>query len=607
MKKIYFSLLIIFASLSFLNAQSYTQGNLTVNIMPNFSHDSSNCTSMCMFMYNIQKPVSFVNDTVFIKDAGSGFVFYTFVNTSGSSPWSDFAMIPQLVSIVPDINLIQPGNIANYFAPPVKAISGVDTIYNIFNMNGTTITDACSYNNVSGNLYVDQNSDCVFNAGDIGLQNVYVASGAVLSSPTQTSAGFSTYSNTGGNYNMLVQQSWLTSYNVYIPSQYQFIFPSTTCSPVVYNFTTLPQTNVDFSLQCGSVVDVQTWVGSPGSARPAIPFILNPVVSNTGCDSASGVLKLVLDNRVVYNAGLSSNPATSQNGDTLYWNYTNLTNLSAGAYWNSFFAGVYLTPNVTVNIGDTLCFSSIVNIPANDLNTTNNMYSFCIPVVNSYDPNIKEVSPAGTTAQGLIPASTPSLTYTIHFQNTGTAVAFNIIVVDTLSANVDAASLQIIESSHAMTPGWNAPGVVQFSFANIFLADSTSNEPASHGFVTFKVNLNPSLTPGTQITNRGDIYFDLNPAILTNTALNTIETPSGIKETEVKQITLLPNPASNEITISSTSLIEKIEIYSVTGELLRSEKYSPSANIKLDVRNLSNGIYFIRAGNSVMKKFVVAR
>src|SRR5438105_3523423 len=93
-----------------------------------------------------------------------------------------------------------------------------------------------------------------------------------------------------GNYSMDVQQSWMTSYNVTIPTYYQFIFPSTTCSPTAYNFTTLPQSNVDFSLQCTSNIDVQCYVGSPGSARPNIPFYISPFVNNTGCDPASGTL-----------------------------------------------------------------------------------------------------------------------------------------------------------------------------------------------------------------------------------------------------------------------------------------------------------------------------
>ncbi|MFL5753694.1 MAG: T9SS type A sorting domain-containing protein [Bacteroidia bacterium] len=606
MKKIYSLLIPAFLSVPLAKAQSYTQGDLTVNVIPNSSHDSTACQSTCFFMYNIQKNNSFLNDTVFIKDWG-GYILYSFVNTAGNSSWNDFAMIPQLFGVLPDYNLAQPGNMANFMMPLTKAISGTDTIYNIQNYYGTVVNDPCSYSPVNGQVYVDQNSDCIFNVGDIPLQGLYISSWENLSSPSINWATWGASSNSTGNYGMMVQQSWMTSYSVGLPPQYQFIFPSTACSPASYNFTALPQANVDFSLQCGSVIDVQTWAGSMGFARPGIPFILNPSVNNSGCDSASGVLKLVLDPRVIYNPGLSSNPATSTSGDTLFWNYTNLTNLSNGAYWNSFSSGVYLTPDSTVNTGDVLCFQTFATIASNDLNPANNSASVCIPVVNSHDPNFKEVTPVGVGSPGYIADITPNLTYTIHFQNTGSAAAYNIYITDTLSANVDASSLQIIESSHAMMPIWNAPGVVRFNFNSIFLPDSASNEPASHGFVTFKVNLLPSLPAATEIKNTAYIYFDSNPAIITNTALNTIAFPIGIKETEGNRISLQPNPAISEINVSSATAFEKVEIYSIAGELLSSERFAPTSSFKVDIKNLPAGIYFIRTDRSGMMKFVVLR
>ena len=234
----------------------------------------------------------------------------------------------------------------------------------------------------------------------------------------------------------------------------------------------------------------------------------------------------------------------------------------------------------------------------------------CIPVVNSHDPNFKEVVPMGIGTQGNIPASTPDLTYTIHFQNTGTGVAYNINIIDTLSTNVNATSLQIIESSHTMAPSWISPGVVQFNFSNIYLADSTSNEPASHGFVTFKVKLNSSLSPGTQIKNRGDIYFDYNSAILTNTALNTIDINSGIQSNTSVIFDVFPNPASNKITVKlSKSGSGIVLINDILGNEIK--RLSVSNNLtEINTENLESGVYFIsimQDNNQTTKKIIISK
>ena len=166
---------------------------------------------------------------------------------------------------------------------------------------------------------------------------------------------------------------------------------------------------------------------------------------------------------------MSANPATYVNGDTLRWTYTQLTNVSNGAYWNSFFAGVRLTPISTANIGDTLCFSISTTVAGADVNVANNQNAFCMPIINSYDPNIKEVSPKGIGATGDIPPTTSNLNYTIHFQNTGTAPAYNVYVIDTLDADVDASSLKIEGASHNMTPSWLTPNVVKFYFYKLIV------------------------------------------------------------------------------------------------------------------------------------------
>jgi hypothetical protein len=64
-------------------------------------------------------------------------------------------------------------------------------------------------------------------------------------------------------------------------------------------------------------------------------------------------------------------------------------------------------------------------------------------------------------------------------------------------------------------------GALRFLFEDINLEDSTSNEPASHGFILFKAKPRADLAPGTEAASTAYIFFDMNPPIVTNTALTT--------------------------------------------------------------------------------------
>ncbi len=605
MKKVYLVLIAIL-SLSYIkvNAQVFTQGDVTVMLQPSGSHDTNNCSTMGQLFYNITVNNSFIGDSVKIKEMGSGTFINSAVNSTGQNPWIMMLPVYNGFGFATDDQVS--GGVVFFGGTINKVISGTDTVYNIGNGYVIPVPNPCQYANMSGKVYVDYNNDCSYNGSDQPLVGVGVSVAETLNSPAMTSIGYGTTSDGVGNYTVHGLQSWMTSALITIPTNYQFIFPSTFCSPAGYTISSLPQANLDFSLQCTSLMDVQCWAGSAGIVRPNQPFMLYPYVSNTGCNMASGLLKLVLDANVVYNAGLSTNLPTSIVGDTLIWNFTNLTSISNGAYWNSFMSGIYLTPNASVNSGDSLCFRVMATGPAGDVDLANNDYTICLPVVNSFDPNFKEVSPKGIGAAGNIPLATNELTYVVHFQNTGTAPAINISLVDTLNAHIVPNSLRILGSSHTLSPQWLAPNVVRFNFNNINLPDSGMNEPASHGYVRFSVKLNPSLPLGTQITNRAQIYFDSNPAIPTNIVLNTLANIVGIDEIKDDGlVNVYPNPANSSITIE-TLQVSSIEILNPEGQILKTLTQTETKS-SIDVSQLPAGIYFIKATSEkgmVVRKFV---
>ncbi|MBL7796792.1 MAG: DUF11 domain-containing protein, partial [Saprospiraceae bacterium] len=140
----------------------------------------------------------------------------------------------------------------------------------------------------------------------------------------------------------------------------------------------------------------------------------------------------------------------------------------------------------------------------------------CMPNVGSYDPNDKQGLPAGYGSGHYIRPGT-ELEYLIRFQNTGTDTAFTVVIRDTLDAWFDPTTVRPGASSHNYRFEMAGPGILIFDFQNILLPDSNVNEPASHGFVQFRVSPRADVPLETDVHNRAAIYFDFNDPIITNT------------------------------------------------------------------------------------------
>jgi len=149
-----------------------------------------------------------------------------------------------------------------------------------------------------------------------------------------------------------------------------------------------------------------------------------------------------------------------------------------------------------------------------------------------------------------------------------------------------------------MTPQWIAPGVLKFNFTNINLADSFSNEPASHGFVTYKVKLMGNISLGTQVRNTAYIYFDFNAPIITNTVLNTLDFFTSTSfQTVNANLSVYPNPAKEELFISISNFKSNtnnhIEIFNISGQKVLDQSILQN-NTKVDLSGLSKGLYLLK-------------
>jgi uncharacterized repeat protein (TIGR01451 family) len=173
-----------------------------------------------------------------------------------------------------------------------------------------------------------------------------------------------------------------------------------------------------------------------------------------------------------------------------------------------------------------ICLSDkpfIANNPALGFNRRDESKQYeedCDIIRGSYDPNIKSVQPSGMYDKRYTSKNT-ELKYRIDFQNTGNDTAFKILIIDTLSNNLDIESFLPGASSHPYSVEINGRAL-KFSFDPIALADSNVNEQASHGFVSFKIKHKKDIPLKARIENKVDIYFDYNEPIRTNVVFNTI-------------------------------------------------------------------------------------
>jgi uncharacterized repeat protein (TIGR01451 family) len=419
------------------------------------------------------------------------------------------------------------------------------------------VADTCA--SVTGRIYVDINNNCINDAGDSGAPYVPIAlyNGTSCLSYTSTDAL--------GYYNFYGVPATNLNVTLQIPSSIAINGYSLSCpASGTYNFNLTTNLNYDFAVICNSNHDLMAQ--TTGYYKLGNTSFIGAEIINISCQNLSGTYSLILDPRLSFVNAMDTPVLIS--GDTLIWNYSNLGGYSGGL-WN----GLHANMDASVQIGDTLC-NTISALPlTNDINPVNNIYTDCNIVVSAWDPNYKRVSPEGIGITGSVPSNTEFI-YTVAFQNTGNAPAQDINIIDTLDADLDINSIQVLFASHAMNYYIIDGSILIFSFTNIQLPDSGSNQMASHGSLIYKANCKPGLINGTQIKNTASIYFDSNLPVITNTTLNTINIGLGIKELSETLMFIFPNPVTDKITIQFEKQFDgTIELNDLSERRIFNQKY----------------------------------
>jgi uncharacterized repeat protein (TIGR01451 family) len=446
---------------------------------------------------------------------------------------------------------------------------------------------------VRGKIFRDLNNDGIQNAGE-----PLYTSGAVV----YTSGGAITTSTIAGEYT-LTGVALGDTIRVQLPADATDVNPdfriyTQNSNWLQYHFglyKTLPPGFVDVSID----------IVNSTPFRPGFPTKLYVTCRNlTTSPLNNAVVKVVIP---AFSQFLTSTPAGQLVADTITWD------LGALAANTQLVLTINLLTPANIPLNTSVHIAAEIGPYNNDIFPANNFDDIATVVVGSYDPNDKQVDPPYVTP-GILNNGSP-FEYTVRFQNTGNYPAEFVRIIDTLSALLNPSTFQFVSSSHPCTWKVYGNGIVEFFFDQIWLPDSLSDEPGSHGFVRFTLRPDQGLPLGTIVPNFADIYFDFNTPIRTNTAgTQVVYFIPGTGITTDPGLLLKPNPAAFHVFCSWKRPAPAegfLRLYNMYG-LLQASFPVPEGSVHegISLAGIPAGQYFVvlNAGDLYLaKKLVVVQ
>lgn len=369
-------------------------------------------------------------------------------------------------------------------------------------IHSTAITPLCSSANnthgcqinpiIAGNIFYDNNSNAVQDAGELPRANVRV----------QLNGGDYGFTDINGHYEMtaIIGVNTLT------------IDPPMFYNPVPASVThtvSSPGTVVNdlIALQPNSIFDsVKITITPSTNPRVSAPISYYVQYENVGTTVVNPAIVINYNNTsLTYNN--STNGLVTQSGNTLNLLPGTLQPGQGGAFTSNF------TVSLSAPIGSTIAAQATITAGTNTCTD-----STADLIVAPFDPNDKQATPSLTPEQ--INSGT-FINYLIRFQNVGTANALNVFITDTLSSMLQENTLEMIAASHPCKVTLSGNKLL-FEFRNINLPYKLNNEPGSHGFVRFRVKPQTSLVLNTSVVNKASIYFDYNLPVVTSDAITLV-------------------------------------------------------------------------------------
>jgi Secretion system C-terminal sorting domain len=469
-----------------------------------------------------------------------------------------------------------------YVCADESELNAIETIFNSNNYQNYHVSTYCSFV-PGGKFFVLEGSQKFDNESDGCDENDTIFPNLNYSI-TNGTVSSNIISNPIGNYFIALQAGTYTiqpilenqAYFTVVPSSYEITF-SNQVSPVVQNFCIIPN---------GIHNDLEITLLPLQPARPGFDTTYKIVYKNKGTTTLSGSVTFEFEDDKMDLVSTIPNFSSQATG-LLTYDYLNLQPFETRE--------ILITINInspqetpSVNLGDQLDFTAIINPLSGDEHLPDNTSSLKQIVVGSYDPNDKTCVEGNIVGPQMIGQY---VHYVIRFENTGTFPAENVVVKDMIDlAKFDLSTLIPISSSHSYVTRIAADGKVEFIFENIQLPFDDAN---NDGYIAFKIKTLPGLLVGDTFSNKANIYFDYNFPIETNTATTTIQALGNNDFNFEEYLTLYPNPAQNELNIrvKNDILISSISIYNALGQLVLT---STNPTQSIDVSSLKTGNYFVK-------------
>lgn len=534
-------------------------------------------------IYNWLNDFVIPNAPITITNLNTGYSVNVSTDSEGHYPGSDYWWYHSIPghpgdSIQVNINPNYLLNLGYQGVEPHLSFFGQDTWYGDFYAVDTLFAIQCANFNpfpvlcYEGNVFCDGNGDGIQNFGEMPLVNAPITIDNYQGGST---TAITVYSDTSGYFHYCgaifgvtgyaqatLSSTWLAN-NGYTMASNNIFY--------IYGDTLASSQPLSIPVQCNNVcTDLWTTVTSwHGYYQNQTAWIkLN--WGNYGPEAANYNLNLTWPQGVTIQTSSIQNPNYIISGNSITWN---LSSINPG-YTNTDIL-FFNVPSGLANGTYHLYNSSITPNVVSDCYNGNNHGGLLQIVGNSYDPNDKNVYRKTFHGNGIIgfPTSTiiygqdDELEYTVRFQNTGTAPAQNIYILDTLDTELDWSTFELIQSTHEVEVENLGNGVLRFKFNNIWLPDSSVSQELSQGHFVFRMRENPGNTLGSEITNTAYIYFDWNPAIITNTTYNINDWIEFVGEENVFNVQAFPNPMNNELTLKIEGKFN-YEIHDLTGRKL---------------------------------------
>ena len=480
-------------------------------------------------------------------------------------------------------------------------VNGVEGTYHQIEGSADVDMTDCNFNwpmedytaTVCGTTYLDANQNSIWDDNESVLPGAQIIFYAWIGQ--ELVEDIVAYSNENGHYCITIPAGWS-----YLSGQYTTANSSILTVPLqipngLDPGAVVDNANVGFYF-VESAIEVAVNVSSWNTATPGFGGVYFITLENSG--TLTGLVDVTLD----FPSSQTIQDIPALGGVSGVLDAVTNTITWSGVEVNGF---EILTAYVSIVNSVSTPLGSVVSIVAGafvtngtDVYLTNNTSALAQTVVGSYDPNNKLVQPAGYGDIGYMLPTNDPFTYTINFQNTGTAPAFTVRVEDQLDADLDWSTFEMITASHNYTVQMQ-DGKLVWTFNNIMLPDSTTDEPNSHGHIVFRIKPITDMPVGSVFENTAYIYFDFNEPIITNTATISFVTTINVDEQTANNLTLYPNPTFGDFTVVSDLLdgAARVSIYDIAGREVYSQNTTSIGSVLL-TQKMEPGHYLVRINNA---------